>query len=351
MNTSASSSQLLRLAVVGVGKLGEFHTKLLKELCSERRDVVFAGVYDANPTRRDEIAKTYKVPSLASLDAVAEHADAAIIAATTSFHYSIAKTLLEKKRHLFIEKPITATLAEADELLALEEKHGVKIQVGHIERFNPAIHSAEPLLGTPVFIAAERLSGFSKRVTDVSVILDMMIHDIDLILALVKSEVVQISASGVSVFSKELDIANARLEFENGAVATVTASRISRSKVRKMRFFCKDPNSYGSLDLNSGKCEIFRIVDEPTASRKPSLKEFATQKIIALFGEIQDALNGKTIDYHSPDPPKINALKMEQESFIDSILYHKPIRVDSAAGRRALDVAGKITAAILKNGL
>lgn len=224
----------------------------------------------------------------------------------------------------------------------MEEKHGAKIQVGHIERFNPALVAAEPYLGEPLFIAAERLSGFSKRVTDVSVVLDLMIHDIDLILSLVKSEVRSVAASGASVFSNELDIVNARLEFENGAVATVTASRISRSKVRKMRFFCKNPKSYASLDLSSGKSEIFRIVDAPTA-KKSTFKEFAMQKVMLLFGDIQDALNGKTIEYLSPETPKLNALKEEQTCFIESILNHLPIRVDSRAARRALFVAEKIT--------
>lgn len=333
---------MLAIGIIGVGKLGEFHLKLLKELEAERSDVTIAGIYDQSLAHMHEISARYKVPAFDSLDSAKATCDAVILAATTSAHYDIARQLLERGIHVFIEKPITATIAQADALIELEEKHGAKIQVGHIERFNPALVAAEPYLGEPLFIAAERLSGFSKRVTDVSVVLDLMIHDIDLILSLVKSEVRSVVASGASVFSKELDIANARLEFQNGTVATVTASRISRSKVRKMRFFCQKPNSYASLDLSSGKSEIFRIVDAPTA-KKSTFKEFAMQKVISLFGDVQDALDGKMIEYHAPEPPKLNALKEEQTCFIESILNHLPIRVDSRAARRALFVAEKIT--------
>ncbi len=337
--------QPLSLTVVGVGKLGELHAKLLSELVRERNDTRFAGVFDINGSRANEIARKFSVPSFAALDDVARASQAAFLSTTTSSHYEVAKFLLSKGVHLFIEKPITTTVEEADELIALEKKHSVKLQVGHIERFNPALRSIDGLLGTPMFIAAERLSGFSKRATDVSVVLDLMIHDIDLILSLVRSPVKHVSASGMSVFSNELDIANARLEFENGAVATVTASRISRAKVRKMRLFCADPNSYASLDLTTGKAEVFRLV-EKTSGRKKSLKEKATEKALALFGDIEDALNGKAIEYLSPDPPKVNALKLEQESFIDAVLYDKPIRVSSLDGRRALDTAVRITTAI-----
>lgn len=336
---------MLSVGIIGVGKLGEFHLKLLKELVAERGDIAIAGIYDASDARLREMSARYKVPAFDSLDEATARCDAAIIATTTSAHYDIAKPFLRRGVHLFIEKPIASTLAQADELIELEKTRGAKIQVGHIERFNPALVSAERYLGEPVFIAAERLSGFSKRVTDVSVVLDLMIHDIDLILSLARSEVKSLAASGASVFSKELDIANARLEFENGAVATVTASRISRSKTRKMRFFCKNPSSYASLDLSSGKAEIFRIVDEPSG-RKASLKEFAMQKIVSLFGDVQDALDGKTIEYLSPEPPKLNALKEEQKSFIESVLNGAPIRVDSLAARRALHIAEKITTEI-----
>ncbi|NTW48379.1 MAG: Gfo/Idh/MocA family oxidoreductase [Chlorobiales bacterium] len=332
----------MRLAIVGVGKLGEFHTKLIQEISKERADVELAGVFDLNENRAREIASTYNTEVLPSLESVAERADAAVIATTTSTHHEIAKYFLSHHVDLFIEKPITNTVSQADDLIQLEKEFQRKIQVGHIERFNPALRTVESYIGNPLYITAERLSGFSKRVTDVSVILDLMIHDIDLILSLVKSDVIRISASGISVFSKELDMATARLEFKNGAVANVSASRISRTKSRKMRFFCQNPNSYASLDLTTGKSEVFRIVDKPT-QRKSTLKEFATQKIIELFGDIQEALGDQTIEYISPEVPKTNALKTELESFIDSLLFGKPIAVTSTEGRQAVDVATRIT--------
>lgn len=335
----------LRLGIIGVGKLGELHAKLLNELSLERKDIKFVGVFDCQRARCEEVARKHRVASFPSLDALAAELDAAIIATTTAAHFETAQALLKKGLHLFIEKPITATLAEADALLALEKEKGVKIQVGHIERFNPALIAVEKYIGEPVFITAERLSGFSKRATDVSVVLDLMIHDIDLILSLVPSAVKHISATGAQVFSDQLDIANARIEFENGATASVTASRISRARVRKMRFFCKNPQSYASLDLMTGKSEVFRLLDAPS-TRPATLKELAVQKTLALFGDLEGALQGKVIDFISPDPPKINALKEEQKSFIEAVLHGKPIRVSAQDGRRALEVATRITADI-----
>ncbi|ACF15030.1 oxidoreductase domain protein [Chloroherpeton thalassium ATCC 35110] len=338
----------LNIAVIGVGKLGEFHTKLLKEICAEQKNVHLTGVFDLNQTRAAEIAKKYKTDAFEDFDAIINGCDAAVIATTTSSHFEIARPLLETGKHLFIEKPITKTLDEAERLIALEKAHGCKVQVGHIERFNPALQAVEPYLGTPLYIMAERLSGFSKRVSDVSVILDLMIHDIDLILSIVKSRVINIGASGVSVFSDELDMASARMEFENGAVANVSASRISRTKSRKVRFFSKNPNSYASLDLTNGKSEIFRIV-EKSEKRTGSLKEFATEKIISMFGDIGDMLEDKAIEYISPDVPKTNALKCELEAFVSSILEDKPVVVTSHDGMQAVEIAIQISEAIAVN--
>ncbi len=332
----------LKLAVVGVGKLGEFHTKLLREISQENKEVILSGVFDLNQQRASEMASKYNTGTFESMDHLASECDAAIIATTTSSHHQIARFLLQNKLHVFIEKPITRTVEEADELIKLSEANQCQIQVGHIERFNPAIQAIESEIGKPIFITAERLSGFSKRVTDVSVILDLMIHDIDLVLSLVKAIVNRISASGISVFSDELDMASARLEFDNGAVANVSASRISRKKERKIRFFCTHPNSYASLDLTAGKAEVFRIVDEPMKSQS-SLKEFATEKIISLFGDIQEALGEKKLEFLSPDIPKINALKCELESFIQAIQTGGPTVVTAQEGRQALDVAIQIT--------
>ncbi len=227
----------MNIGVIGVGKLGEFHTKLLTEIAQDCRDLHCAGVFDLDSHRAEEMAAKYRVASFSSLEVLAKSCDAAIIATTTSSHYEIARILLGEGLHLFIEKPITTTVEEADELIRLEAKNRVHIQVGHIERFNPALRAVEAHIGRPLYIQAERLSGFSRRVTDVSVVLDLMIHDIDLVLSLIPSEIKHISASGVKVFSNELDMATARIDFVNGATANVTASRLSRIKMRKLRFF------------------------------------------------------------------------------------------------------------------
>lgn len=339
----------MRIGVAGVGKLGEYHTGLLKEIASGTSEVQFAGVFDLNPERLREICKKYSVPGFCSIEEMATSCDAAIIATTTSSHFDISKQLLEAGVSLFIEKPITATLEEADELIRIEQERGLLIQVGHIERFNPALLAVEPYIGEPMYIQAERLSGFSRRVTDVSVVLDLMIHDIDLVLSLIRSDIRSIAASGVKVFSNELDMATARIEFVNGAIANVTASRLSRNRLRKLRFFGRNPKSYASLDFTTGKSEVFRLVRPDQLSSKNPIRNFASKKILEQFGEIQESLNGLALDYVSPDVPKVNALKVELEHFIDSLRSGKPAAVTSAEGRKALMVAGRITDEIRKN--
>jgi predicted dehydrogenase len=339
----------MRIGVVGVGKLGEFHTRLLRDISAESKGIQLSGVFDMNPERAAEISQKYSVRCFTSIDEIAPDCDAAVIAATTSAHYRIAKQLLLAGVPLFIEKPITATLEEADELIRIEQDMNLRIQVGHIERFNPALQAVEAYIGEPMYIQAERLTGFSRRVTDVSVVLDLMIHDIDLVLSLIKSDIKRISASGVKVFSNELDMATARLEFMNGATANVTASRLSRSKVRKIRFFGRHPKSYASLDLTTGKSEVFRLVRPENVSSKNPIKTFATRKILEQFGEIQESLQGLVIDYVSPEVPKINALKLELEHFINTVKTGSPAVVSSVEGRRALMVAGDITREIQNN--
>ncbi|NTW69516.1 MAG: Gfo/Idh/MocA family oxidoreductase [Chlorobiaceae bacterium] len=339
----------MKIGVIGVGKLGEFHTKLLTEIAQEQPDVACAGVFDLDTNRADEMAGKYRVPRFSSLCELAETCDAAVIATTTSSHFSIASQLLEEGLHLFIEKPITTTVEEADELIRLEKENGVRIQVGHIERFNPALRAVESYIGRPMYIQAERLSGFSRRVTDVSVVLDLMIHDIDLVLSLIPSEIKHIAASGVRVFSNELDMATARIDFVNGATANVTASRLSRSRMRKLRFFGTNPKSYASLDFTTGKSEVFRLVKPEEATSKNPLKSFAARKILEQFGEIQDAMQGMVLDYINPEIPKVNALRDELEHFINAIKNSTPIAVTSSDGRRAIMVAAKITEEIAAN--
>ncbi|TCD47478.1 Gfo/Idh/MocA family oxidoreductase [Chlorobium sp. N1] len=332
----------MKIGVIGVGKLGEFHTKLLAEIAREQPAVTCAGVFDLDAARAAEIAARYGVGHFDSIDALAEACDAAVIATTTSSHFAIARDLLRKGLHLFIEKPITTTVEEADELIGLEKEHGVTIQVGHIERFNPALRAVEAHIGRPMYIQAERLSGFSRRVTDVSVVLDLMIHDIDLVLSLIDSDIRRISASGVRVFSNELDMATARIDFMNGATANVTASRLSRSRSRKLRFFGTNPKSYASLDLTTGKSEVFRLVRPEEASTKNPIKSFAAKKILESFGEIQESMQGLVLDYIHPDPPKVNALKDELLHFIAAARGEETVSVSSLDGRRAIMVAARI---------
>lgn len=339
----------MRIGIAGVGKLGEYHTGLLKEIAAATPEVEFAGVFDLNPERLREIGDKYGVRCFGSFEEMAGACDAAVIATTTSSHFAISKQLLEAGVNLFIEKPITATLEEADELIRIEQEKGLTIQVGHIERFNPALLAVEPFIGEPMYIQAERLSGFSRRVTDVSVVLDLMIHDIDLVLSLIRSDIRSIAASGVKVFSNELDMATARIEFVNGAIANVTASRLSRSRMRKLRFFGKNPKSYASLDFTTGKSEVFRLVRPDQLTSKNPIRNFASKKILEQFGEIQESLQGLALDYVSPDVPKVNALKVELERFIESLRSGKPAAVTSAEGRKALMVAGRITDEIRKN--
>jgi predicted dehydrogenase len=339
----------MRIGIVGTGKLGEYHTGLLKEIANASNGMEFCGVFDQNTLRLQEICGKYAVRGFGSIDEMANSCDAAVIATTTSSHHEIARRFLQSGVSLFIEKPVTATLAEADELIRLEKDNGLLIQVGHIERFNPALLAVEPYIGEPIYIQAERLSGFSKRVTDVSVVLDLMIHDIDLVLSLVKSDIRSIAASGVRVFSHELDMATARIEFTNGAIANLTASRLSRSRLRKMRFFGREPKSYASLDFTAGKSEVFRLVRPEELSSRNPIRNFASKKILEQFGEIHDSLDGLVLDYVTPEVPKTNALKVELESFIDSLKNGKPAAVTSAEGRRALMVAGLVTREIEKN--
>ncbi len=339
----------MNIGVIGVGKLGEFHTKLLAEIANDQPDVHLAGIYDLNSQRAEEMATKYSTPCFSSLEQLASTCDAAIISTTTSSHFGIAKKLLAEGLHLFIEKPITTTVEEADELIRLETENKVQIQVGHIERFNPALRAVEAKIGRPMYIQAERLTGFSKRVTDVSVVLDLMIHDIDLVLSLINSDIKHIAASGVKVFSNELDMATARIDFVNGATANVTASRLSRSRMRKLRFFCSNPKSYASLDLTTGKSEVFRLVKQDEVTSKSRLKSFAARKILEQFGEIHETMEGMTLDYIHPEVPKINALRDELEHFINAVRNNTPVAVSSSDGRRAIMVAGKIADEIAAN--
>ena len=245
---------MIKVGIVGVGHLGEIHLKLI--LSSINFDLI--GFYETNQEKSDLISKKYPVKSFKSLEDLSENVQAVIISTPTIHHHEIATFFLKNNIHVFIEKPITTNVKEANELVQLAKDNNLVGQVGHVERFNGAFTEVENLLN-PMFIEAHRLSNYPARGTDVSVILDLMIHDIDIILSIVKSKVSNVSANGTKIISSSPDIANARIEFENGCVANLTASRISLKKMRKMRIFQSD--SYVSIDFDKSKSEIVSIVD------------------------------------------------------------------------------------------
>ena len=245
---------MIKVGIVGVGHLGEIHLKLI--LTSINFDLI--GFYETNKEKSDLISKKYQVKSFKSLEDLSENVQAVIISTPTIHHHEIATFFLKNNIHVFIEKPITTNVKEANELVQLAKDNNLVGQVGHVERFNGAFTEVENLLN-PMFIEAHRLSNYPARGTDVSVILDLMIHDIDIILSIVKSKVSNVSANGTKIISSSPDIANARIEFENGCVANLTASRISLKKLRKMRIFQSD--SYISIDFDKSKSEIVSIVD------------------------------------------------------------------------------------------
>lgn len=320
----------IKIGVVGTGHLGKFHIKMFKQI--ESAELV--GIHDSNPMQMDRAAEEFKVSSFSRLDELIDKVEAVSIAATTSAHYQLAKTCLLNNKHVFIEKPITATIPEAEEITKIANEKNLKLQVGHVERFNPALISLEKYILEPMFIQTDRLAQFNPRGTDVAVVLDLMIHDIDIILSLVKSEVKKVDASGVAVVSGTLDIANARIQFENGAVANVTASRISQKKMRKMRIFQRD--NYISLDFITGISEVYRLIPIDQSVNSATIS----------FGEIGMGERKKRIIYEQPEIKEINALQYELNLFIQSIISNTKPVVSGEDGLRALKVAERIIKSI-----
>lgn len=316
----------IRIGVVGVGHLGSLHAKMLSELPS----VTFAGVYDVDQERGRRVASEFGTHAFDRLEDLLHRVDAVTVATNTSSHYEVACKSIEQGKHLFIEKPITTTIADADRLVQLSSRNSLVIQVGHIERFNPAILALEKYDIQPMFVESHRLAQFNPRGTDVAVVLDLMIHDIDLILSFVRSPVTRVDANGVAVVSDSVDIANARIQFENGCVANVTASRISQRKMRKMRLFQR--NEYISIDFSEGIAEVFRLVgdDEPNA------------KGTMMLGELGSGKHKRKIVYEQPEVKEVNALKYELELFAKAIRQKTSPLVTALDGKRALEVAGII---------
>ncbi len=328
---------MLRIGIAGVGHLGKIHAKLWKEV----EGVTVAGIYDANAAVASAISNETGIENLDDLPALLHRVDALSIVTPTGSHYAVAKEAIQAGKHVLIEKPITTTTEQAKELIALAKSKGVKIQVGHVERFNPALLAAEAYLEDPRFFESHRMAQFKPRGTDVAVVLDLMIHDIDVILSLVKSPVKSIDASGVAVVSEELDIANARIKFENGAVANVTASRISQTPMRKLRIFAKD--AYLSLDFGTKSVEVFRLVGMGrVVGGVPAAHSGLTMKL----GEIDKGDVPRTIVYEKPDVREINPLKYELELFREEITNDTAPVVSGDDGLRALRVAEMILRAI-----
>jgi len=317
---------MLKAGVLGAGHLGKIHLRLLQQ--SENYELI--GFYDASPEVRKAIADQFGYTPFDTMEALIDACDMVDVVTPTTFHYECAKKVITAGKHLFIEKPITNTLEEAEELLALAEKHKVLGQVGHVERFNPAFMSVNDSIQKPMFIEAHRLAEFNPRGTDVPVVLDLMIHDIDAILSVVQSPVKNVSASGVSVISETPDIANARIEFENGCVANLTASRISLKNMRKARFFQKD--AYISVDFLEKKVEVVKMKDAPE-----NPYDFAMM--------LQNAEGvKKQIYFDNPDVPANNAILDELDAVAKAIKNNTTPIVSLEAGTEALRVAKMVIA-------
>jgi len=317
----------VRIGIAGLGHLGAIHAKLMPTV--ERAD--FVSVFDIDANRTNEIAGLYNVAAAPNLEALLDNVDAIDIVAPTPAHHAVAMEALKRGKHVFLEKPITETVEQARELTRVAKEHNVFLQVGHIERFNPAIVALQKHKIEPLFVESHRLAQFNPRGTDVPVVLDLMIHDIDIILSLVNSEVERIEASGVAVVSEHADIANARLQFKNGCVANITASRISQNRMRKMRLFQK--NAYISIDFLQGQSEVFRLVDSDDASATPTF----------MLGQIeQGAVKRNIVFEQPPSPPDHNPLKYELQLFVDSVRTGTPPVVDGSVAAHALEVAEQI---------
>ena len=315
---------MLKVGVLGAGHLGKIHLRLLNE--SAKYELV--GFYDADAINGQKVAAEFGYPYFDNINTLIDSVDVVDIVTPTLSHYECAKKAIEKGRHIFIEKPITKTLEEAEELIVLSEKHQVKGQVGHVERFNPAFIAVKETIESPMFIETHRLAEFNPRGTDVPVVLDLMIHDIDAILSVVPSQVKKINASGVSVISNSPDIANARIEFDNGCVANLTASRISLKSMRKSRFFQKD--AYISVDFLEKKVEVVKMKDAP---EKPGDFDMVLQNAEGVK---------KQIYFENPDIAQNNAIMDELEAFADAIDNDSTPVVSLKQGANALKVALQI---------
>ena len=315
---------MLKAGVLGAGHLGKIHLRLLNQ--SEKYELV--GFYDADSSNGKKVEAEFGYKFFDTIEALIDAVDMVDIVTPTLSHYDCAKQAIAKGKHIFIEKPITNTVEEAEHIRELLSEHNLRGQVGHVERFNPAYLAVKNDIKSPMFIETHRLAEFNPRGTDVPVVLDLMIHDIDIILSIVKSKVKNVSASGVSVISDAPDIANARLEFENGCVANLTASRISLKKMRKARFFQKD--AYISVDFLTKKCEVVKMKDAP---ENPGDFDMILQNAEGIK---------KQIYFDNPNIANNNAILDELNAFADAINNNTTPVVTLHDGTEALRVATQI---------
>jgi predicted dehydrogenase len=313
---------MIKIGVVGVGRLGKIHLKCLAELPEM---FLVQGFYDIDPEVKKDVSLRFRIPTFDSFEEMLLEVDAVDVVTSTPAHFEIAKAALEAGKHVFIEKPVTQKLQEAEMLLQLSESKKLVGQVGHVERFNPALLSVQKQTLNPMFVEAHRLSMFETRGTDVPVVLDLMIHDIDIVLSLVQAPVKRIQANGVAVLHDTPDIANARIEFENGCVANLTASRISMKQMRKLRLFQKD--AYLSLDFLKKESQVYRMYSQ---AEKPANGNFL---------ELETADGPRFISMEIPEFEEVNAIKREFEFFAESIKNGAPVAVSLKDGYDALKIA------------
>ncbi len=319
-----------KIGVLGAGHLGKIHIKCILE--SEKIDIV--GFYDPDDSTSEEVVEKFGVKRFDSAEELIEASQIVDIVTPTTSHFANASKALKSARHVFIEKPLTTSLDEASKLMDIAKEASVKVQVGHVERFNPAFLAASSYINNPMFIETHRLAQFNPRGTDVPVVLDLMIHDIDIIISVVKSEVKKISASGVAVVSESPDIANARIEFHNGCVANLTASRISMKNMRKSRFFQKD--SYIAVDFLKKEVERFEMQD------------YKDDNPFALVMDLGEGKPKKQIIIDKPEVKEINAIKTELEMFAESIESDIEPMVTIQDGYNSLKIAYQVIEKIQK---
>jgi len=317
---------MLKVGVFGVGHLGKFHLNNWKEI----EDVKVIGFFDPNNDNAKQVVAEYGIKRYMDEEKLMDACDIIDVVVPTDHHFEVCMAAARKGKHIFVEKPLTNTIAEAKALVGMVREANIKCQVGHVERFNPAYLSLKDKELNPMFIEVHRLAQFNPRGTEVSVILDLMIHDIDIILSLVKSGVKQISASGVAVMTDTPDIANVRIEFNNGCVANLTSSRISMKKMRKIRLFQKD--SYIGIDFLQKKTEIIKI------------KQPEDENVFCF--DLDTPHGKKTIAVSNPEIPETNAIKAELESFVNAIKHNTPTAVSEIDGLLAMEVAHQILAKI-----